>query len=157
MSWPMPMKRSRDFTRQAMISENVEKIAEPSITPNSTARIDWGFHCTSVRMTAAALPSVTAERVTVLQDMQLITVTPQIRAERGLVNEEGALIASISDRLSAQLGLQAGDVLIQVNRTRVTSADDARRIFESLRGQGAVRIYVERNGGYIVRDLYWRR
>ena len=108
-------------------------------------------------MTAAALPSVTAERVTVLQDMQLITVTPQIRAERGLVNEEGALIASISDRLSAQLGLQAGDVLIQVNRTRVTSADDARRIFESLRGQGAVRIYVERNGGYIVRDLYWRR
>jgi serine protease Do len=110
-----------------------------------------------VRMTAAALPSVTAERVTVLQDMQLITVTPQIRAERGLVNEEGALIASISDRLSAQLGLQAGDVLIQVNRTRVTSADDARRIFESLRGQGAVRIYVERNGGYIVRDLYWRR
>jgi len=110
-----------------------------------------------VRMTAAALPSVTAERVTVLQDMQLITVTPQIRAERGIVNEEGALIASISDRLSAQLGLQAGDVLIQVNRTRVTSADDARRIFESLRGQGAVRIYVERNGGYIVRDLYWRR
>ncbi len=110
-----------------------------------------------VRMTAAALPSVTAERVTVLQDMQLITVTPQIRAERGIVNEEGALIASISDRLSAQLGLQAGDVLIQVNRTRVTSADDARRIFEGLRGQGAVRIYVERNGGYIVRDLYWRR
>jgi serine protease Do len=122
-----------------------------------TLSLDIDGQSRPVRMTAAGLPSVRAERVTVLQDMQLITVTPQIRAERGIVNEEGALIASISDGLSAQLGLQAGDVLIQVNRTRVTSAEDAKRIFEGLRGQGAVRIYVERNGGYIARDLYWRR
>ncbi len=110
-----------------------------------------------VRMTAAALPSVTAERVTVLQDMQLITVTPQVRAERGIMSEQGALIASISDRLSAQLGIQRGDVLVQVNRTRVVGADDAKRIFEGLKGPSSVRIYVERNGGYVARDLYWRR
>ena len=110
-----------------------------------------------VRMQAAALPSVTAERVTVLQEMQLITVTPQVRSERNIISEEGALIASISDRLSGQLGLRAGDVLVQVNRARVGSAEDAARIFENLRGQGsAVRIYVERNGGYVARDLYWR-
>ncbi|HKJ01260.1 MAG TPA: PDZ domain-containing protein, partial [Longimicrobiales bacterium] len=101
--------------------------------------------------------SVTAERVTVLQDMQLITLTPQIKAERGLVSDEGALIASISDQLSSQLGLQVGDVLRQVNQARVGSAEDARRIFEGLRGEGRVRIWVERNGGYIARDLYWRR
>ncbi|HSM61033.1 MAG TPA: PDZ domain-containing protein, partial [Longimicrobiales bacterium] len=110
-----------------------------------------------VRVEAVALPSVMAERVTVLSEMQLITVTPQVRAERGLVTEEGAMIASISDRLSAQLGLRAGDVLVGVNRTRVTSAEDAARIFEGLRGEGRVRLYVERNGGYIARDLYWRR
>jgi len=110
-----------------------------------------------VRMAAVALPSVTAERVTVLQDMQLITLTPQIKAERGLVSDEGALIASISDQLSSQLGLQVGDVLRQVNQARVGSAEDARRIFEGLRGEGRVRIWVERNGGYIARDLYWRR
>ena len=110
-----------------------------------------------VRLSAAALPSVTAERVTVLQDVQLITLTPQIKAERGLVSDEGALIASISDQLAGQLGLQAGDVLRQVNQVRVGSAEDARRIFENLRGEGRVRIWVERNGGYIARDLYWRR
>ena len=33
---PIPMKRSRDFTRHATISENVEKIAEPSITASTT-------------------------------------------------------------------------------------------------------------------------
>jgi serine protease Do len=110
-----------------------------------------------VRMRAAALPSVTAERVTVLRDMQLITVTPQIRAERGITSEDGALIASISPQLAGQLGLRQGDVLVQVNRARVRSAEDAARIFEGLRGQGTVRIYVERNGGYVARDLYWRR
>ena len=110
-----------------------------------------------VRLRAAALPSVTAERVTVLQDMQLITVTPQVRSERGIMSEEGALIATISDQLAGQLGIRAGDVLVQVNRTRVRSAEEAARVFESLRGQGAIRIYVERNGGYVARDLYWRR
>ncbi|MCG6954883.1 MAG: trypsin-like peptidase domain-containing protein [Gemmatimonadetes bacterium] len=110
-----------------------------------------------LHVTAAALPSVTAARVTVLQDMQLITVTPQIRAERGIQSKQGALIASISDSLSSQLGLQEGDVLVQVNRTPVTSAEDAKRIFESLKGQGNIRLWVERNGGYLARDLYWRR
>ena len=109
-----------------------------------------------VRITAGSLPSVTAERVTVLQDMQLITVTPQIRSERGLANEFGALIAEISDELSGQLGLREGDVLLQVQRTRVRSADHAAQIFEGLRGQGSVRIWFERNGGVVARDFNWR-
>jgi serine protease Do len=110
-----------------------------------------------VRVQAAALPSVTAERVTVLSEIQMITVTPQVQAERGIVSGEGALIASISDRLAAQLGLRVGDVLVGVNRVRVTSAEDAARIFQGLRGEGRVRLYLERNGGYVARDLYWRR
>jgi len=110
-----------------------------------------------VRLRAEALPSVTAERVTVLQDMQLITVTPAIQAERGLDSEQGALIASISDALSAQLGLQEGDVIVQINNSRVRSADDAARIFAGLRSRSPVRIYFERNGGYVVRQFYWRR
>lgn len=110
-----------------------------------------------VRLSAAALPSVTAERVTVLQDMQLITLTPQIKSERGLISDEGAFIASISEQLGGQLGLQSGDVIRQVNQAAVGSAEDARRIFEGLRGEGRVRIWVERNGGYVARDLYWRR
>jgi S1-C subfamily serine protease len=109
-----------------------------------------------VQLEASALPSVSAERVTVLQEMELVSVTPQIQAERGLTSEEGALIASISDRLVQQLGLRKGDVLVQINRTRVSSAEQAAKIFDSLEGQGSVRLYFERNGGYVVRDFYWR-
>jgi serine protease Do len=110
-----------------------------------------------VRLTTAPLPSVTATRVTVLQDMQLITVTPQIRAEQNIRSRQGALVASISGQLSSELGLQKGDVIVQVNRTAVTSAEQAKRIFENLRGQGELSLWIERNGTYIARDLYWRR
>ncbi len=110
-----------------------------------------------VRLRAEALPSVTATRVTALRDMQLITVTPAIQAERGLASSQGALIASISDALSAQLGLQEGDVIVQINNTRVRSAEDAARILRSLRSRTPVRIYFERNGGYVVRQFYWSR
>jgi len=114
-------------------------------------------HSSPVRLTTAPLPSVTATRVTVLKDMQLITVTPQIRAEQNIRSRQGALVASISSQLSSELGLQKGDVLVQVNRTAITSAEQAKRIFENLRGRGELSLWIERNGSYIARDLYWRR
>jgi serine protease Do len=108
------------------------------------------------RVEAVALPSVTAERITVLQEMQLITVTPQLRSEQGILSEDGALIAEISDRLAGQIGLRAGDVLLQVSRTRVRSAEDVAAIFQGLRGTGTIRLWIERSGGIVSRDLYWR-
>ena len=38
-TWPMPMKRSRVFTMQAIINENVENSAEPTTIIAATARI----------------------------------------------------------------------------------------------------------------------
>lgn len=110
-----------------------------------------------VRLQAAPFPSVTAERVTVLQDIELVTVTPQIRSERGLASETGALIVGIPEDLGGRLGLQVRDVLVQINRTRVNSAEDAAAIFQSIRGSGQIRIWFERNGGLVARDFYWRR
>ncbi|MHC4925234.1 MAG: PDZ domain-containing protein, partial [Planctomycetota bacterium] len=109
-----------------------------------------------IRIRAEALPSTTAERVTVLENIQLITVTPQIQSERGLANERGALITDMPTQLSRQLGLQVGDVLLQVNRAPVRSADDVARIFDAIRGTGAIRIWFERNGGVVARDFNWR-
>ena len=111
----------------------------------------------SVSLEAAAFPSVTAERVRVLSDIELITVTPQIQVERDLTSVDGALIADISGELQNQLGLRPGDVIVQVNRTRVRSAEDAANVFASLRGTGRIVIYFERNGDYNMRNFYWSR
>ncbi len=109
-----------------------------------------------VQVVASGLPSLAATRVTVLDEIDLVSVTAQIRAERGLMSDDGAMVAAISERMSTQLGLQVGDVLVQINRARVRSAEEVAAAFQALRGRGSLRLYFERNGQYVARDFYWR-
>jgi len=113
-----------------------------------------------VRLQARALPSMTAARVQALQDIELITVTPQIRSERGLSSQEGALVVDISPERTQQLGFRAGDVLVQVRSQQgtvpIASADDAARLFQQITaatGRVRVQIVFERNGSLGVRTL----
>jgi len=108
-----------------------------------------------VELEAIGFPSTTANRVRVLEGIDLITVTPQIRAERRLTSEAGALIAGISNELSQQLGLDPGDVIVGINRTQIRSAEDFANILQRVSGQFSLTF--ERNGQYGVRNLYWRR
>jgi serine protease Do len=110
-----------------------------------------------VRLEAVAYPSTTAERVRVLQDIEVISVTPQVRAERGLASEAGALIVGITEQTRANTGLRPGDVIVGINRTAIRSADELARVFESLSGNGRLALTFERNGGYGVRNLVYRR
>jgi serine protease Do len=110
----------------------------------------------AVRLRSEALPSVRAERIRILEDLELITLTPGVKAERGVQSDAGALVVGISPELQSQLGFRPGDVILQVNNTRVGTAEDAARIFGRLRGQGAVQIYFERDGGLRVQSFYWR-
>jgi serine protease Do len=97
-----------------------------------------------VRVTPADLPSVSAQRVQALQSIQLVTLTPGIRAERSIRSEQGALIVSLSDD-ARQAGLEEGDVILQINRSRVRTAEDAARLLQGLDGGGAV-VFLERDG-----------
>jgi len=110
-----------------------------------------------VVLEAVAFPSVTATRVRVLEDIELITVTPQIQAERGLTSEDGALIAGISAQLAGQLGLRVGDVMVQLNRVRIRTAEEAAEAFDALAGSGRIVMYFERGGSYNMRSFYWSR
>src|SRR5690606_17356849 len=96
-----------------------------------------------VTLDAVAFPSVTAERIRVLEDVELITVTPQIQVERGLVSTDGAMVADIPEALGAQLDLRRGDVIVQINGLRIRSAEEAARAFEALRGAGRIVMYFE--------------
>ena len=107
-----------------------------------------------VTLVSEALPSFSADRVTALERMQLTTVTPGIRAERGLAYETGALIVNIERELERSLGLRAGDVILQIDRRRVESAEEAAGVLR--RGSGNVAVYIERKGEVIVRYLMFR-
>jgi serine protease Do len=101
----------------------------------------------------ADLPSVTAPKVEVLKELQLVSLTPAIRAERAIRSTHGAVIYSVTARVSDELGIRAGDVILQVNRTPVAGADQAARALNYYAGRGLIRMYFEHNGQVFTTDF----
>ncbi len=104
-----------------------------------------------VSVRVADLPEVNAPRVTVLNEIELTTLTPAIKSERNIRSNAGAYVQNVSARVQEQIGLAPGDVIVQVNSTRITSAEDAAKALNS--GRGAVVMYVERNGQYYTTEF----
>ena len=97
-------------------------------------------------VTIADLPEVSAPKVQVLRELEVLTLTPVIRAERGLLSPKGALIYRASERISAELHIQPGDVIVQINRTPIGSAEDVARALDYYSGRGPIRLFFERQG-----------
>jgi serine protease Do len=104
-----------------------------------------------VRLTLqiADAPEVTAQKVTVLRELQLITLTDVIRQERGIASSAGALVYKVSERIRDEIGLQEGDVIAQVGQSRVNSAEAASRAIERDGARGPVFLVFERNRQYL--------
>jgi serine protease Do len=111
----------------------------------------------AVNVTVADLPEVSAPRVTVLRELQLTTLTPQIRAERGYRNARGAVVVEVSDRVREELGLVEGDLIVQINRTPIEQATDVSRAFEYYGGRSVIRMVFERRGFMYTRDFEIRQ
>lgn len=94
----------------------------------------------------ADLPEVNAPKVTVLREIQLVTLTPAIRAERAVRRTNGALVQSVTQRVADQLGIQAGDVILQINRVPISDAESAARALDYYAGRGGIVMYIERQG-----------
>lgn len=105
------------------------------------------------RLIAADLPTMTATRVTVLKGLDLVTVTPSIRAEKGIRSEQGALIVRIADAIAQATGMQQGDVIVAVDRTPVHRAEEVARLLTAMRPRQSMRFYLERGGRVVYTDL----
>ncbi len=108
-----------------------------------------------VSVVAELTPTSTADRVEVIDGFEVISVTEAIQVEKGLVSDSGALIVSISNQLSSQLGLQVGDVLLRINRFRVEDGQDAREALNSL-PRGQVVLTAERDRASFQRSFILR-
>jgi serine protease Do len=92
------------------------------------------------------LPEITAPRVAVFQELQLVTVTPAIRQSRSIRSSAGALVVAASQRVSEQLGFQVDDVILQINNIRIGTAEDAARALGAFPSRSVAIVYVERQG-----------
>jgi serine protease Do len=110
----------------------------------------------TVAVRVADLPEVSAEKVQVMRELELVTLTPTIRAERGTRAERGALIFRASERVTREIGVQPGDVIVQVNRTPVESAEDVGRAIDYYAGRGPIRLFFERGRRVYTTDFVVR-
>lgn len=116
--------------------------------------VERGSERITLRVTPADLPEVGARKVEVLREVQLVTLTPQIREERAIRSGRGAVIVQASERVMEQLGVQPGDVIIAVNRFNISSAEEAARAIDALAGRGLIRLVLERRGYLFTTDFY---
>ena len=119
-------------------------------------RVRRGSRELSVQVNVADQPEVTAPKVQVLRELELVTVTPAIRAERNVRSSQGALVFNVSDRVANDLNIQRGDVIVQINRTRIATAEDAARALNYYGGRGPIRMFLERDGQIYITDFIIR-
>lgn len=102
-----------------------------------------------VVLQVADAPEVSAPKVTVLRELQLVSLTDVIRQERGVASNTGALVYRVSDRIRDEIGLQEGDVIVQVGQSRVNTAEAASAAIDRYGARGPVYVVFERNRQYL--------
>jgi serine protease Do len=107
-------------------------------------------------ITVQDLPEAAAPKVQVLRELELVTLTPAIREERQIRSRSGALVVSIGPQTAQELGVQPGDVIVQINRTSVSSAQDVAKALDYYSQRGAIRMFVEREGAIYTTDFLIR-
>ena len=89
-----------------------------------------------------------------LRDVQLVTLTPAIRQERGVRSARGALVVNASENVMDKLGIIPGDVIIGVNRMSVSTAEEVARAIDQLAGRGMIQLIIERRGSMYSTQFY---
>lgn len=105
------------------------------------------------RIVTADLPTVAAEKVSVLRGLELVTVTPAIRSERRIRSDQGALVFRVQPEIARATGLRDGDVIVAINRTAIASAAQLSQLLGAVRPRQSFRLVFERGGQISFVDL----
>jgi len=145
--------RSRERTIKNAYDWEAEQL-ELRVGDSVPLTVRRGGRDVAIRVTVADRPEVTAPRVGVLRDLELVDVTPAIRAERGIRNSGGgAMIVTVTPRVAEDLGIQNGDVIVQVMNTPIKDARQAKQVLEAYSGKGRIRMFLERRGQIFSTDF----
>ena len=107
----------------------------------------------TVTVTVADRPEVSAPKVTVLRELEVTTLTPALRAERGILAPQGAYVTGVSDRVRDEIGLDEGDVILQINTTVIRNANDVSRAISEAPARAMSRALIERRGRRYITDF----
>src|SRR5690606_1925019 len=105
-----------------------------------------------LRLVPEDIPPLVAERARALDGFELVTLTPQIRSERGLVSERVAVVDSRSASAWG-LGLREGGLCLGSNGSNVDNAEEAAALLRRAARRGLVRLVLERQGQRLERRI----
>jgi serine protease Do len=89
----------------------------------------------------------------VLRELEVTTLTAALRAERGIVSPQGAYVTAVSERVRDEIGLEEGDVILQINRTVIRSANDVSEAISQAPARTMSRALIERRGRRYITDF----
>jgi serine protease Do len=113
------------------------------------------------RITPADLPTVTAERVR-LRGLDLVALTPGVRAEIASRADAGAVILALPDETSRLTGLRAGDVIVRIDyhtaqrqlvQHAVTAPRDVQAALDRIPRGNPFAMFYERRGQLLAVEL----
>ncbi len=156
-----PAARAGIRPRDRLVAANGRRLTTPfdleavllDLRPGDRLELDVEGRSAPVRIAARPFPALPTERVTVLRGLELVTLTPAARDQRGIASEAGALVTRVSPEVAQVLGMTAGDLLVGVNNRRVERAEDVEALLNQLPPGSRVRFTFERNRGLIARDF----
>jgi hypothetical protein len=96
-----------------------------------------------------------------LRGLDLVTLTPGVRAELGARSEVGAALLRVPPETGRLTGLRDNDVIVRIDYVEdrrivqqpVRTAQDVARILDRIPRGASFRLWVERRGGYSYTDL----
>ena len=102
-------------------------------------------------------PVLRAERVTILRDIQVATLTPPLRDAQGVAAEAGVIVSAVDPSGTNLLQLREGDVIVGIGQQGVSSAEELAAILDQIPPGARVTLWVERNRGLSRRDFVMGR
>ncbi len=156
-----PAARAGVGTGDRILSGNGRRMVSPldlealllDLGPGETVTLALDGRTSPAEIRAEPFPELPTERITVLRELELVTLTPGLRDREGVRSERGALVTGIAPGLQRNLGLRAGDVIVGVNGRPVESAEELAELFRRIPLPARIQLIFERNRGLVSTTL----
>jgi serine protease Do len=144
-----------------IVAVNDRRLATPldfeglllDLRAGDVARVEVEGRAAPLALRAEESPVLRAERVTILQDLEVTTLTPALREAQGVAAEQGVLVTRISASGANVLGFREGDVILGVGQRQIQTADELARLLAQAPAGAQITIWFERNRGLVRRDF----
>ncbi len=124
------------------------------LRPGDPVHLEVEGRSAPLSLVAEDSPVLRAERVTILRDLQVTTLTPSLRSAQRVRAEAGVLVTGVGAGGQNLLQLREGDVILGIGQRPVESAEELAAILEQVPAGARVTLWVERSGGIFGREFF---